>query len=416
LGYKSGTTTGIMKTQAVQIVNESREVLQGVRAALIELYASLGADPAEPQEVSRRFEINRNLTWKLSRVISADDPLAALNHLPGNNGIQLALKAFEKAGAAKNHLGGVESAVRRLNDLIEFHADGRDEFELTLESMGLFEREARVESGRELAFRGNSMIWGVQARARLLCSIVAPQKNDPSKQDFAQIGALVGFRRLRPEARWRLFRYQLHDDQGKDLSKQMRPEELVDKGADVPPLLMPQFCSPNMPALDVIDGPDGREFVLPGGPVGKRSAFDCFLGYVARGFPAFAKPGNEHASAASPITLPVETLILDVLLHKDISIPTLPEVLVYGFPHGGMDNPAAQGIHNQLPCAERVTELAGQPPAVANAIAPQYAKVVESVYARLGWSPSDFRGYRLEYRFPPMSSRVVVRWDLMQAP
>ncbi len=405
-----------MKTQSVQIVNESREVLQGVRAALIELYASLGADPAEPQEVSRRFEINRNLTWKLSRVISAADPLAALNHLPGNAGIQLALRAFEKAGATRDRVGGVEAALRRLNDLIEFHTNGRDEFELTLESMGLFEREARVESGRELAFRGNSMIWGVQARARLLCSIVAPQKNDPSKHDFALIGALVGFRRLRPEARWRLFRYQIHDDQGKDLGAQMGPEELVDKEPGVPPLLMPQFCSSNMPALEVVDGPEGREFVLPGGPVGKRSAFDCYLGYVARGFPSYAKPGNEHASAASPITLPVETLILDVLLHKDIVIPKVPEVLLYGFPHGGMDNPAAQGIHNQLPCTERVVELAGQPPAVASSLASQYAKVVDSAYARLGWKPSDFRGYRLEYRFPPMSSRVVVRWDLMPDP
>lgn len=405
-----------MKMQSVQIVNESREVLQGVRAALIELYASLGADPAEPQEVSRRFEINRNLTWKLSRVIAADDPLAALNHLPGNAGIQLALRAFEKAGASRANVGGVESAVRRLNELIEFHADGRDEFELTLESMGLFEREARVESGRELAFRGNSMIWGVQARARVLCNIIAPQKDDPSKQDFAQVAALVEFRRLRPEARWRLFRYQIHDDQGKDLTKEKRPEELADKPEGAPPLLMPQFCSPNMPALEVADGPEGREFVLPGGPVGKHSAFDCFLGYVARGFPAYATPGNEHASAASPITLPVETLILDVLLHKDIEIPRVPEVLVYGFPHGGMDNPAAQRIHNQLPCTERVSELAGSPPAVATALAPQYGRMVASVYSRLGWKPDDFRGYRLEYRFPPMSSRVVMRWDLAVGP
>jgi hypothetical protein len=405
-----------MNTETVHIANESREAMQGVRAALIELYGSVRADPAEPQEVARRFEINRNLTWKLSRVISADDPLSALNHLPGSAGIQLALRAFERAGAERSFVVGVESSLRRLNDLIEYHTDGRDEFELTLESMGLFEREARVESGRELAFRGNSMIWGVQARARMLCSIVAPQKDDASKHDFAQFGGLVGFRRLRPEASWLLFRYQIHDDQGKDLRKQMRPEELVDKGPQVPPLLMPQFCSPNMPALEVVDGPDGREFILPGGPVGKRSAFDCFLGYVARGFPSYAKPGNEHAGAASPITLPVETLILDVLLHKDIVIPRPPEVLVYGFPHGGMDNPAAQRESNRLPCPERVTELAGRPPAVATAIAPQYARIVEAAYARLGWNPSDFRGYRVEHRFPPMSSRVVMRWDLMPDP
>lgn len=405
-----------MKMQTVQIVNDSREALQGVRGALIGLYASVGADPNSPQDISRRFAINRNLTWKLSRVITAHDPLAALNHLPGNAGIKLALRAFERGGATVSSIAEVEASLRRFNEMVEVHADGRDEFELTLESMGLFEREARIEGGRELAFRGNSMIWGVQARARYMVTVVAPQAGNLSKHDFVQGAGLVGFRRLRPEAEWRLFRQNIFDDQGKPMEQRLIREELAIKGPEVPPLIMPEFCSPNMPALEVRDGPEGRVFTLPGGPVGKQAEFDCTLGYIARGFPTYRTEGNEHASAAVPITVPVETLIFDVLLHKDIPLPDEPEVLVYGFPHGGMDSPAEQQVHNMLPCSDRVVELAGSPPAVALTVAPNYARLVSTIYARMGWNPSEFSGYRLEMKFPPMSSRVVVRWKLIDDP
>jgi hypothetical protein len=30
----------------------------------------------------------------------------------------------------------------------------------------------------------------------------------------------------------------------------------------------------------------------------------------------------------------------------------------------------------------------------------------------MGWKPSEFRGVRVQMRFPPMGTRMVIRWKL----
>src|SRR4051812_36182446 len=109
-----------------QFVEHTRHALQGVRRGLIELYGAIGADPTAPQEVARRFGMNRNLTWKLSRVINASDPFATLNHLPGEQGLDLAVGAFEKAGAPADAIKNVREAVQHLRDVVGTHAGDRD--------------------------------------------------------------------------------------------------------------------------------------------------------------------------------------------------------------------------------------------------------------------------------------------------
>jgi hypothetical protein len=184
-------------TEPIQLVEESRFALQSLRRALIEMYDSVGADPSVPQDVSRRFDLNRNLTWKLARVIGAPDPLAALNHLPGQAGMELAIEAFERAGAPPAITESVRSAMSEFAAVVKEHAGDREQLELTLESMGMIEADAATISGRELAFRGNSSVWGVQARTRLTTMMVAPGK--PGTHDYIMLSGLVGLRRLRPE-------------------------------------------------------------------------------------------------------------------------------------------------------------------------------------------------------------------------
>src|SRR5262245_1161077 len=141
-----------MEAASLDIVMDSRTSLQSVRQALIELYDSIGADPGSPQETARRFGLNRNLTWRISRVIGSQDPFAALNHLPSSQGTDLLIQAFRKAGAPRDATDHLERAIRQFNEVVERHAGDRDQLELTLESMGVFERERDLESGRELAF------------------------------------------------------------------------------------------------------------------------------------------------------------------------------------------------------------------------------------------------------------------------
>jgi len=401
-------------TKPVQLVEETRHALQGVRRSLIELYAAMGADPGSPQDIARRYGVNRNLTWKLSKVINAPSPFASLNHLPGQQGLELAVGAFETAGAPRGAIDQVRLAVKRFVEVVESHAGSREHLELTLESMGVLERESAGDTGRELAFRGNSAVWGVQARARVTAAFIAPTAGNPESHSVALISGLVGFRRLRPNVQWRLFRSQAHDDKGVQLPG--GPEEFEAKKAGEQPLLLREFSSGNMPELTFTDTALGREFYLPSGEVGNRAVFDCFYGYIMRGLPAYRTPEDSVGSFAVPITLPVENLVFDIVYHRDIPIAETIEAALYGFPHGGPDDVTEQTVQNQLPLSERPSELAGPPPAVATPLVPALHRIAERVYSRMGWNPDDFRGVRLQVPNPPMSSRVVLRWKLAERP
>lgn len=395
------------------MVDESRDALQGIRRSLIELYSAVGADPEKPQDVSRKFGINRNLTWKLSRVMTAADPFAALNHLPGQQGMELAVGALGKAGAPEDALGQVRGAMKRFIEVVDLHAGDRDQLELTLESMGLFEREYRLETGRELAFRGNCMIWGVQARTRLSLVVVGPQNAD--EITFVQIGGFIGFRRLRPNVRWRLMRQIVCSDTGEQQAG-IGMGEIAPKAAGETPFILPEFSSPNLPVIDQVNTPEGLEFILTGGPVGAQGAFDCLFGYVARGLPRYRDESNSFGSLASSVMLPAETQLCDIIVHKSIDLGAKPELLIYGFPHGGIDSPAAQTVQNQLPHSYEFTDLVGSPPAIGTALVPRYSKLLAWVHEQMGWKADEFRGHRVQIPYPVMSSRLVARWPLPERP
>jgi len=388
-----------------------RTAVQDLRRALIELYADVGVDPARPQDVARKLGIHRNLTWKLSRVMNAADPLDSLSHLPGNQGLQLALAAFEKGGAKPDALGDVRRAIEHFEETVVEQAGDRTQLELSLESMGLFEPEHQVESGREQAFRGNSMIWGVQARARFTTLFAAPSTLGPHRIDFALASGLLGFRRLRPTAMWRLFRSQMSDDKGKDIND-IRLEDLFPGAPGETPLLLREFCSPHMPRLETRDGAEGREYLLPPGPVGPGAAFDCLTGYAVTGLPGTRTSTDEFASGACPITLPVEIAHFDIVRHRALTNLNTLEFLLYGYPNGGVESPPTQTTANLLPIRLKPVEVAGPPPALATPTFPAYGKLAAAIYERMGWDAADFVATRLQVSFPPMSTRLVARWRL----
>jgi len=398
----------VNQTNTDSLIEDSRESLQEVRRSLIELYASIGIDPAQPQEVARRLGLNRNLTWKLSKVVQSADPFACLNHLPGQQGIELAISAFRSAGAPGPMLDSVVQAVRRFGAIVDTHAGDREHFELTLESMGLYTPELRPVGGRELAFRGNSMIWGVQSRTRHSLAMIAPHPTEPGKADFLQVGGILSFRRLRQSARWRLGRLRASDDAG---GKMSGVESLSPRREGDPPFLMREFCSPNMPDLELVDSPFGREFVLPGGPIGNYATFDCYFGFWMT-VDMRRSPGNEHGSSAISVTLPTELLIADLIVHRDLPIARNPEFNVYGFPHGGLDDQTAQTVTNLLPIRESPIELAGSPPAVATPKIPHYGALLRHICEHKHWNLNEFWGVRVQVSYPPMSSIGVTRWPL----
>ena len=132
--------------------------------ALRALYAAVGADPARPQEVSRQFKLNKNLTWKVAKVIQSVDPIEAVPLIPGSEGMEILLCAMEASGPYASPVSAVRSTLAAFEDMVRTHVGDRPTLELLMDGMSRGGRT--LEVSRKLAFRGNSGIWGVQARVR----------------------------------------------------------------------------------------------------------------------------------------------------------------------------------------------------------------------------------------------------------
>lgn len=385
-----------------------------LRGAFIELYDSIGADPASPQDVARKLRVNKTLAWNVARLLQSADELAAVAHVPGASSLEKVIGATAKHGADPNVVAKARAAVRDFDSMIRAHAGDRPTLDLIIDGTGSAEN-GRLELSRKLAFRGNSGLYGVQARTRVVSNFLAPNQDDPSRLDIVFISGYIDFRRLRPGVRWPIFRSR-HWGTSADVTKQEPAVEAVEPSDDATEgfPVMPSFLRGNVPKIQRVVTVEGRDFVLDAGPVGNEGAFDCFWGEVMRQVvPRYAESEDDSTGEfGATIAVPTERLIMDVIVDEDVEFALKPELLVFGHifahgrPTGRRDDPSL------LPIQEPIRPLTGGPPLVNTPSVPNYAKLVSRVYERMNWDPKRFRGVRLTLDFPPLGSNVLLRFPL----
>ncbi len=386
------------------------KTLQGLQVALIELYRATGAAPDAPQDISREYGVNRNLSWKVSRIMRAEDPYAVFYHLPGMAGLHILLDAFLSAGAPPDKLEAVRSAISEFEQMVSMHAGDRQTLELMLDSLAPTDALSEpLEVSRKLAFRGNSGIWGVQAKLRLRTVLLAPNPDDPDMLDIAQVSGLLGLRRFRHEAVWPLF---LKEDFNDDGTRRVNQEIPIDPNLeDAATMLMPEFCSTPLPQIRATPTSRGTRYEQVGGKLGNFGSSTCVFGSFRRHFAPRHQDGqNVRGEFFSPMNAPVEHLLFDVIVHKDLIAEGLElkaEVL-----QADVSSPFFNRHGEGLPCPERVKRLGPSPHQTVNPLAPKYGEILQQVYRRLDWTPGDFRGLRYEMRYPPLPCTIVLSYGL----
>jgi len=378
-----------------------REAVRELRGALLDLYVQIGADPDKPQEVSRNLGLNKNLTWKISRVIQAEDAFAALPLLPGLAGLELVLDAAAKAGASEGSLTRARTSIASIEAMVEIHGGDRTMMDLMLDSMG----GAGLAKSRKLAFRGNAGIWGVLAKARVSTQVLAPNADDPDMLDLVLVVGLQQVRRFRSIPRWPVFqlgRFEF-DDSAQRFS--------IEDAPGAPEGLMTSFTRGAMPEIYTKRESDGLVYEIGDGPVGKTGEFGCYFSFGHRAdVPRYSTKPNDTAWLGAAVSMPVETLVVDLLVHKDIPEALMAETSVYG---GAWVGAPEFPDSNRLPIHERLIHL-GRRADLSTPVADQYASVMHVVFERAGWSPEDFHCMRMIVEHPPMPSRVVLRYPLQE--
>lgn len=392
------------------IHTDVQSAVRSLRGCFTDLLTSVGGDPRRPQELSRRFGVDKTLAWKISRVIGATETEAALEHMPGEAAFDILLSALQRAGVRPAEIVRARSVLKSYRDAIEHRVGDRSTLEIVVDALPSQKRD-RLALSRKLAFRGNSGIWGVQARVRVNTVILKPNAIDPQQVDSILIGGWVDFRRMRPDVQWTLFRrrsFRRHAQATHDVP--IDPDEPVNG-----PMLLRRFCSGSMPQIHAVDGGEaGVAYELGPGPVGNSGMFTCFFGSLhERLGPRVAEGPSEQADFYAMISAPVETLLFDLIAHESLSIAHHASVSV----HGVLTNtPGVVAGKNQLPVEPQTHEIGGHPPMLTTPLVPEYADVIDHTFRQVGWDAREFVGQRFTLDHPPFPSTVVVSFPLEAKP
>ena len=396
----------------------AENTVRRMRGALAELFNTVNADATRLQDVARRFGLNKNLTWKISKIIQENDASSVIPHIPGTAGIRIFLDAFKKGGAPEAAIETVRSAVDDFEQMVKIHSGDRATLGMMLGGLSENgELQQQLENSRKLAFQGNCATWGVQARIQLNTTFVAPNPENPETLDLAMMNGFLDFRRLRSDIAWTIAARRTTYDDGTPRStpgiEPLEPTEEDDSG--VP--FFRSFCSPSLPRVREIRTPDHVLYhQLEEGPVGNTAAFDCILaGIVRGGLPRFKGEKNDyHQFFATPAT-PVNVFMMDVYLHKDTGCNLNPELGIFSNLPGAPHFPAQGFSAGRLHLGERLESLGSAPPIFTTSEIPQYTKMNKTLLKRVGWNAGDFSGHRVVIRFPPIPSMVVFRYELQDA-
>lgn len=391
--------------------------VRGIQAALAAAYRSAGLDIEKPQDVSRQIGIDKNLSWKIARIASDEDPMSAAVLVPGPEGINILVEALSRSGLRDRELAALRDAFAAFENMVRQHAGDRPTLQLLLDGMT---SGASLELSRKTAFRGLSGVWGVQARVRIMTQFLMPCASDPTALDTAIVASLIDVRRLRSLSGWPIFRFQRYigsmasGDEGHSVSER-KLEPLEDPtGPDDPALIMRSWCSPRDVRVQSVTTPLGIVHELADGPLGLTGTSTFVFGhYERRAVNRYTRPSvMGKGEMGAVVTMPIEALLFDVIAHRDLPEVSEAKLHVFGNPFGNAPLDAAARMSMLLPISEPVHEITGSPTRFDTEHAPKYPQLIAQVFRRIGANPADFRAYRVELRYPPMPSTVMVSYHL----
>ncbi len=378
-----------------------------LRGALTDLLGDVGADARRPQELARRLSLDKSLAWKLSRIVGAGDPQNALQYIPGDAALGIVMRAVHDAGGGEALRVRAERAIKNFQSAVLRHLGDRPTLDLVVDGLPN-EAGERLSASRKLAFRGNSGIWGVQAKARLQTVVLAPNHDNPGMMDCGVVGGWIDFRRIRGDARWVLFRrHSLKEPDAP--GPQVEP---IDPPAEPgsPALIMSDFCSAGLPAIHTVAEGGFELDELGASTIGNSGAFTLFFGSITTNIgPRKAERPDDVGSFRVSISAPVECLQFDMLVHRDCSFALQQKIGTYG---GFATGPEPMAERDALPIHADRSDLGREPPAVQTPLFSRYVQLTQRIFTRMGRDRSEFVGIRYGIEFPPFPATVVVTFPL----
>lgn len=391
--------------------------LHELQQALLGVFASANVDSARAFPAARKLQVNKNLTWKASKIIRAQTPSEALNHLPGKAGVKLLLDALASAGASAEAVARAASAITEFDRVIEAHASDKETLELMLDSLNAGPSEQdNLEKSRRLAFLGNSGIWGIQAQTRLITHLLSPNEADAGAFDLTLLLGFLELKRLRAAAPWILMRTSSYRDDGSRRQRKNVPLSPAPGEPEGSPILA-EFSTPGMPPCTARDSGAGLVLDLPQGPAGNQGSFDILTGHTDFGYAnMYADGDNKIGQFLAGFHTPIRHAQFDVLIHKDLPQFDQVHFELFSRDRQSAGPPPSGSERFVIPIKTEIERLGLGLAALASERWPRYQELVALAATKRDTSPEDYEAYRVRIDYPPMGTKACFWFPLLPKP
>ena len=391
--------------------DDAQQVVRALRAAFSEVLVAVGANPTAPQSICDSVGLNKNLAWKISRIIQAEDSASALELMPGASGIRIFLKSIDRAGVEQALSDRIREAIGEYERLIRVHSGDRTTLEMLGSELTSSGRQERDEQHRKVLFQGTSYVWGAQARVLSKIGFVVPGAT-PGMLDFATVNGFVDFRRLRPDVCWEMARREASNDDGLDMDTYAsEPIDPRITEASAAPFML-DFCSQPLPDLNRVRIGSSMSYQLMEGPVGNTGAFSCFVGAIHRGIPYVRTEINEWGNHGARCEVPTELMIVDLFIHNSFTFAFPPEATLLS----NVNSPLQTVESRRLPLHEKLQDLGSGPVPPPTPEVPRYRALIESILDRFDRGLPEFRGFRMRIAYPAYPTSLQLRYRLPDRP
>lgn len=406
------------EVSATATMGDVLDSFHDLRTCVLNLFEAADLDPSKTRELARELGVNRGLAWRLSRLVRTEDSTSVAHDVPGRQSMARFAKLCQQRGADESLVGQLLDSTDKYEELVAACSGSKKTLAMLLANRGEDTSAQDRERARRTLFEGACSVWGVQAQTRFVTVFLFPSPENPEKLSAAHITGYVGFRRL-SERPWPLSYEALHDAQGNPY--RMRKDPLDPTGYEEGQLqLLPEFCDPREPKIEVVEHGDYKCFNLAAGPVGNKGLTTCMFGsHLHEIYSRYTQPDSEELETAGFMVLlqtPVERVIFDYFVHEDIDmvgepITHLLDRLTY--PHQNRES----DFDKQSMAIDETPRTLTR--GMRGAFTPHmtwYPKLIEFASAQIEMSIDRFNGTRFEMAYPPISTTLSRRITLGRKP
>ena len=363
-------------------------------------------------QLARAIRIDKSLASVLVRAVNAPTDRDLLHVVPSPTGLRILLQRTEGV-ASRAAIARLRAATERFRALLEATPGGRAALDAHIAETSRELGWKRQNTSKQATFKSMSFLLGYYGDLMTSTLMVIPSE-DPTQVDGLEITHRMGVRRMRSSATIPLFSFTAWADKGSDVVRS-RLDPITPSSSWPHPsnILLPDFCTRPMPAVDVVHEGPSMAVVLPGTRSSEGSKDFAWAFRLRNGGPR--NPGADvHALHGYFLHMPTRRVVRDLFIAESI-YPGATPFATWALPgtrqHENPPGEEAPRYYARVDLEAEFESLTDPKRMFSIRGVPGNEQMIRSILERSGHAKTRFRGWRctLDYPVPLLDMMIWLK-------